>query len=175
MATKPATKSEILTNIATQTNLSRKQVSSVFDALNDQIKDSDCRPDPTFGVLVPRRCPGVPNEILDPKSTWKDPRAYDDKVRDLWKNSLDDWGQPLRPANLNRGVYKGGRRPIDLYWRIAKGINGAKMPAHYPTIEPERIWDLVNFVLELPYEPKLLHGATLPSAAPAPAPAVARR
>ena len=82
---------------------------------------------------------------------------------------------PERPANLNRGVYKGGRRPIDLYWRIAKGINGAKMPAHYPTIEPERIWDLVNFVLELPYEPKLLEGATLPSAPPATAPKVAGR
>jgi mono/diheme cytochrome c family protein len=100
---------------------------------------------------------------------------YDDKTRELWRNSLDDWGNALRPANLNRGIYKGGRRPIDLYWRIAKGINGAKMPAHYPTIEPERIWDLVNFVLALPYEPKLLEGATLPSAPPATAPKVARR
>jgi mono/diheme cytochrome c family protein len=88
------------------------------------------------------------------------------KIREAWKNSLDDWGMPLRPANLNRGVYKGGRRPIDLYWRIAKGINGAKMPAHYPAIEPAEIWDLVNFVLALPYEPTLLEGAQ-PSDAPA--------
>ena len=99
----------------------------------------------------------------------------DRKTGELWKNSLDDWGNPLRPANLNRGIYKGGRRPIDLYWRIAKGINGAKMPAHYPTIEPERIWDLVNFVLELPYEPELLEGATLPAAAPGLRRQVARR
>lgn len=35
---KSATKSEILTNIATATELSRKQVSSVFDALSEQIK-----------------------------------------------------------------------------------------------------------------------------------------
>ncbi len=40
MAAKPATKSEILTNIATSTQLSRKQVSSVFDALSDQIKNA---------------------------------------------------------------------------------------------------------------------------------------
>ncbi len=99
-----------------------------------------------------------------------------EKLRAAWKNSLDDWGNPFRPANLNRGVYKGGRRPIDLYWRIAKGINGAKMPAHYPTIEPEKIWDLVNFVLALPYEPELLEGATLPGAVPTPPGAsVARR
>jgi mono/diheme cytochrome c family protein len=53
-------------------------------------------------------------------------------------------------------VYKGGRRPLDIYWRIAKGITGAQMPAHYPTIDHKQIWDLVNFVLALPYEPELL-------------------
>ena len=95
------------------------------------------------------------------------------QVKTKWEESLDDWGEPLRPANLNRGLYKGGRRPIDLYWRVAKGINGAKMPAHYPTLEPERVWDLVNFVLALPYEPKLLEGASLPAAPPASAPKVA--
>jgi nucleoid DNA-binding protein len=39
-ATKPATKSEILTNIAKSTELSRKQVSSVFEALSEQIKSA---------------------------------------------------------------------------------------------------------------------------------------
>ncbi|MGN6507515.1 MAG: HU family DNA-binding protein [Tepidisphaeraceae bacterium] len=37
-ATKPATKSEILTNIAEATELSRKQVASVFEALSNEIK-----------------------------------------------------------------------------------------------------------------------------------------
>ena len=82
--------------------------------------------------------------------------TLDDKTRELWGQKLDEWGNPLRPANLNRGVYKGGRRPIDIYWRIAKGITGAQMPAHYPTINHEQIWDLVNFVLALPYQPHLL-------------------
>jgi mono/diheme cytochrome c family protein len=81
----------------------------------------------------------------------------------LWK---DDWGNPLRPANLNRGIYKGGRRPIDLYWRIAKGINGAQMPAHYPSpFDDQKMWDIVNFVLALPYEPELLTDAPPPPAA----------
>jgi len=35
---KPATKSEILSNIAEDTQLSRKQVASVFDALSGQIE-----------------------------------------------------------------------------------------------------------------------------------------
>ncbi len=40
MASKAATKTEILTNIATATELSRKQVASVFDALAGQIKSA---------------------------------------------------------------------------------------------------------------------------------------
>jgi mono/diheme cytochrome c family protein len=116
------------------------------------------------------------NEVVfdgDPSTMPERIKDLDEKQQAKWKESLDDWGNPLRPANLNLGVYKGGRRPIDLYWRIAKGINGAKMPAHFPTIEPEKIWDLVNFVQALPYEPDLLKGATLPAAPPATAPKVA--
>lgn len=68
----------------------------------------------------------------------------------------DEWGDPLRPADLNVGVYKGGRRPIDIYWRIAKGISGTPMPGHASAIKPNQIWDLVNFVLALPYDKGLL-------------------
>jgi mono/diheme cytochrome c family protein len=92
----------------------------------------------------------------DPSTRGERLGALDAKTKELWGQKLDEWGNPLRPANLNRGVYKGGRRPIDIYWRIAKGITGAQMPAHYPTIDHTQIWDLVNFVLALPYEPELL-------------------
>ena len=126
----------------------------------------------------------VPREVFDKVTFGGDPdkmqerlARYDDKIRALWKEgSIDDWGNPLRAANLNKGEYKGGRRPIDIYWRIAKGINGAKMPAHASILQPKEIWDLVNFVLELPYDPTLLEGAEPgPSATPAKPPAVARR
>ena len=39
--------------------------------------------DSTFGLDVPRECPGVPAGVLQPRSTWRDPAAYDDKARDL--------------------------------------------------------------------------------------------
>jgi mono/diheme cytochrome c family protein len=92
--------------------------------------------------------------------------TYDDKIREMWKQKPDEWGNPLRPANLNRPFYKGGRRPIDIYWRIAKGINGSQMPGHYPSIDEKQIWDLVNFVLTLPYEPALLADAPPPATTP---------
>jgi nucleoid DNA-binding protein len=50
MAAKAATKSEILTGIATSTELSRKQVSSVFAALSEQIGKSVGKKGP--GVFV---------------------------------------------------------------------------------------------------------------------------
>jgi mono/diheme cytochrome c family protein len=92
------------------------------------------------------------------------PKEQAEKLEDLWKKKADDWGNPLRPANLNRAVYKGGRRPIDIYWRIFKGINGAQMPGH-GSLNDKQVWDLVNFVLALPYEPRLLKDAPT---APAP-------
>lgn len=92
------------------------------------------------------------------------------KVQTDWTASLDEWQWPLRPGNINTGTYKGGRRPIDIYWRIAKGINGAKMPAHETTLKPAQIWDLVNFVLAVPSRPELLRDATEPVRNDAPTP-----
>jgi len=75
----------------------------------------------------------------------------------------------IHPRNLRMGVYRGGRRPIDLYRRIYSGINGGPMPAQGTvtgiagdevpdseaggSIRREQIWDVVSYVLSLPYEP----------------------
>jgi mono/diheme cytochrome c family protein len=63
----------------------------------------------------------------------------------------DVWGTIVRPADLTTGVYHGGRRPIDLYWRIHSGINGVNMPASKDNLESKDIWDLVSFLRVLPY------------------------
>ena len=36
-----------------------------------------------FDVEVPRDCPGVPRELLDPRGTWEDPEAYDKAAAEL--------------------------------------------------------------------------------------------
>ena len=33
--------------------------------------------DSVFGLQIPKECPGVPSEVLQPRSTWSDPHAYD--------------------------------------------------------------------------------------------------
>jgi mono/diheme cytochrome c family protein len=67
--------------------------------------------------------------------------------------------QELDPRNLRLGIFRGGRRPVDIYRRVHAGINGTPMPAAGPAapggqgaLSPEEIWSLVNYVLSLPYE-----------------------
>jgi phosphoenolpyruvate carboxykinase (ATP) len=38
---------------------------------------------PIFNVEVPTSCPGVPSDVLDPRTTWKDAAAYDTQARKL--------------------------------------------------------------------------------------------
>ena len=36
-----------------------------------------------FGLAMPTSCPGVPAELLNPKRTWKESDAYDQKLAEL--------------------------------------------------------------------------------------------
>jgi phosphoenolpyruvate carboxykinase (ATP) len=52
-------------------------------ALDGDLDGVPTTPDPIFGVAVPAHVPGVPDEILQPRNTWSDPRAYDRQAREL--------------------------------------------------------------------------------------------
>jgi mono/diheme cytochrome c family protein len=67
----------------------------------------------------------------------------------------DAWGTLARPNNLTAGIYRGGRRPIDLFWRIRGGINPCEMPKNE---DEAKVWDLVNFVQALPFPEMLPEG-----------------
>jgi mono/diheme cytochrome c family protein len=69
------------------------------------------------------------------------------------KFRFDDWATLVRPNNFAAGVFRGGKRPVDLYYRIHSGINGSGM-ANYgnpAVLQGTDIWDLVNFVSNLSY------------------------
>ncbi len=52
-------------------------------ALEGEFERAASREDPFFRVLVPERVEGVPAEILSPKETWTDKKAYDERARKL--------------------------------------------------------------------------------------------
>jgi phosphoenolpyruvate carboxykinase (ATP) len=57
--------------------------SMVRAILQGDLNGAPFTPDPIFRVLVPNACPGVPPEVLLPRNTWKDQKAYDAKARQL--------------------------------------------------------------------------------------------
>lgn len=63
----------------------------------------------------------------------------------------DVWGTVTRPADVTAGIYRGGRRPIDLFYRVHSGINGTGMTAFGKVLKSKDIWDLVSFLEVLPY------------------------
>lgn len=61
-----------------------KHTRAILDAIHSGALDkAEYREDPVFGLAVPTSCPKVPSEILWPRDTWKDPKAYDEKARSL--------------------------------------------------------------------------------------------
>lgn len=55
----------------------------VTACLNGELEKSEFELDPIFNVLVPKTCPGVPDEVLQPKETWTDKAAYDVAAKNL--------------------------------------------------------------------------------------------
>ncbi|HEV7594071.1 MAG TPA: phosphoenolpyruvate carboxykinase (ATP) [Gemmatimonadaceae bacterium] len=52
-------------------------------ALAGDLDDVKTDIDPIFGLAVPAEIKGVPNKVLNPRSTWPDPAAYDAQARKL--------------------------------------------------------------------------------------------
>jgi len=52
-------------------------------AMNGDLADVDYVHDPVFHVMIPQSCPGVDAKILNPRDTWRDGAAYDQRAQKL--------------------------------------------------------------------------------------------
>nr|MBA2601882.1 phosphoenolpyruvate carboxykinase (ATP) [Actinomycetota bacterium] len=52
-------------------------------AISGELNDVETKRDPIFNLAIPVSCPGVPEEILDPRATWSNEEDYEAKARDL--------------------------------------------------------------------------------------------
>ncbi len=52
-------------------------------ALEGKLNQVDYETNHIFGLRMPKSCPGVPSEILNPRETWDDKEAYDNKAQEL--------------------------------------------------------------------------------------------
>ena len=60
--------------------LTRALLNAAVDGELDGVKFVE---DPAFGLSIPTECPGADAKLLSPRNTWPDPKAYDEKARDL--------------------------------------------------------------------------------------------
>ena len=62
-------------------------------ALGGGLAKAEFRRDPNFGFEVPVSAPGIDVSLLDPRSTWSDPEAYDAAARKLVGLFTDNFAQ----------------------------------------------------------------------------------
>jgi phosphoenolpyruvate carboxykinase (ATP) len=68
-------------------------------ALRGELNDVTFNTHEVFGLQMPTTCPNVPDEILNPKNTWDDKKAYDKKANHLAEQFVNNFKQFESNAN----------------------------------------------------------------------------
>jgi mono/diheme cytochrome c family protein len=63
--------------------------------------------------------------------------------------SIDDWGYPVKPANLAGGFLKRGNSPREIYATISTGLSGTSMPTYDSILSQQQRWALAFYVSKL--------------------------
>jgi mono/diheme cytochrome c family protein len=103
---------------------------------------------------------GAKARLADPNLKDEDEDRIKAEVERLTaiRDSYDLRLQAQHPRNLRLGKYRFGRRPLDIYRKVFSGINGTEMPGgggkegQKATLTETEIWQLVDYVLSLPYD-----------------------
>lgn len=74
----------------------------------------------------------------------------------------DDFGFPIRPANLTTGQFKSGPSVKDIFRTMSTGLSGTPMPSYGDTLSEEDRWALAYYVLSFSAFQDPLTGEPLP-------------
>jgi mono/diheme cytochrome c family protein len=63
---------------------------------------------------------------------------------------LDDWGHPIRPADLSQSwTFRGGSTREDIFRTMSTGFNGTPMPGFIDALQPEQRWAITDYIASL--------------------------
>jgi mono/diheme cytochrome c family protein len=63
---------------------------------------------------------------------------------------MDDFGQPIRAANLTQPwTFRGGPSREDIFRTMTTGLNGTPMPSFADSLMPEQRWAITDFIASL--------------------------
>jgi phosphoenolpyruvate carboxykinase (ATP) len=77
-------------------------------AIGGELEKVETRMDPNFGLSVPEACPGVPDDLLDPRRTWSDKNAFDQQARKLVLSFVKNFEK--FKGDVSEGVIDSGPR-----------------------------------------------------------------
>jgi phosphoenolpyruvate carboxykinase (ATP) len=78
----------------TGSRIKLKYTRAIIDAIHSgALAGVATQEDPVFGLAVPTSCPEVPAEMLQPRNTWADKAAYDEKARKVAQLFKDNFKQ----------------------------------------------------------------------------------
>ena len=75
-------------------------------ALSGELEGASLRTDPLFGLEIPRAVEGVPDELLDPRSTWADQAAYDElavRLAGMFEKNFEQYADGVSPEIIAAG------------------------------------------------------------------------
>ncbi len=62
----------------------------------------------------------------------------------------DDWGHPIRAADLSQSwTFRGGPTREDIFRTMSTGLNGTPMPSFSDSLTPEQRWAITDFIVSL--------------------------
>ncbi len=76
-------------------------------ALDGKLNSVEFMEEPFFGLHIPKSCPEVPAEVLNPRNTWKNPADYDTKAKDLverFKKNFEQFKNHVSPEVVKVGT-----------------------------------------------------------------------
>ncbi len=74
----------------------------------------------------------------------------------------DDFGYPIRPANLKMGKFKSGSSVKDIFRTVTNGLDGTPMLSYAKPLSDEQRWQLSYYVLSLSAYSDPVSGKPLP-------------
>lgn len=80
----------------------------IHAALDGNLKDSPFEVESAFGLSIPKAVPGVPSEILNPRNTWSDKKAYDKQAADL----AEKFAKNIEKFDVPEAIKAAGPSPV---------------------------------------------------------------
>ena len=85
----------------------------VHAAVDGRLGKAEFETEPAFGLSIPKSCPDVPSELLNPRNPWADKSAYDRTAAELLERFAKNFTKFDAPESVREAGLAAKRKPAD--------------------------------------------------------------